>query len=315
MRGLRMLASKTSASPAQMAAQVVGATRLWLLLPLAVYAGTSAVELPNKLEHLIELLVVVGLLLQAGLWINRLVSRWLERQIAQRRNREDGEAATALALLGFAARVVVWALIGLLILKHLNFDITALVTGLGIGGIAVALAVQNVLGDLFASVSVMLDKPFVVGDFIVVDDLRGTVEYIGIKTTRIRSLDGELIVFSNTDLLKSRVRNFKRMQERRVAFGVGVTYQTKADTLAHIPQLLREAVERRDKTRFDRAHFKSYGDFALNFEIVYYVLSPDFNVYMDIQQAINLDIYRSFEKEGIEFAYPTQTVYHSAVAR
>lgn len=303
-----MLVRRTATRPDGIAMQVLGATRLWLLFPFALYVGASAVELPQKLDHLIDVVLVVALLLQTGLWINSSVSAWLRQQIELRRG-VDSEGITALALLGFASRVAVWALTLLLILNHLNFDITALVAGLGIGGVAIALAVQNILGDLFASLSIMLDKPFVIGDFIVVGELRGTVEYIGIKTTRVRSLDGELIVFSNADLLKSRVRNFKRMQERRIAFSVGVTYQTKADILARIPRLLREAVESQQKTRFDRAHFKTYGDFALIYEVVYYVLSPEFNVYMDIQQAINLDIYKRFENEGIVFAYPTQTVY------
>ncbi|OGA38346.1 MAG: mechanosensitive ion channel protein MscS [Betaproteobacteria bacterium RIFCSPLOWO2_12_FULL_62_13] len=302
------VAKRTATRIDDILAQAIGATRIWLLLPLAVYAGASALSLPRKLEHLVDIVVVVALMLQVALWINRFVRGWLELQIEKRRG-VDGEGVTALTLVSFGARVLVWALALLLILDHLGFDITALVAGLGIGGVAVALAVQNILGDLFASLSIILDKPFIIGDFVVVGDLRGTVENIGIKTTRVRSLDGELIVFSNADLLKSRIRNFKRMQERRIAFSVGVTYQTPLEKLAGMPQILREAVERQDGTRFDRAHFKGYGDFALQFEIVYYVLSPDFNVYMDVQQAINVEIYRRFTEEGIEFAYPTQTVF------
>jgi small-conductance mechanosensitive channel len=302
------LAKRTTTELDDYLAQVIAGTRLWLLFPFALYAGASALELPPKLEQLIELLVVVALVLQVVLWINGFIGFWLERQVEKRRG-VDGEGVTALTLLGFAARVVVWALMLLLILDQLGFDITALVAGLGIGGIAIALAVQNVLGDLFASLSIVLDKPFVVGDFIIVDDLLGTVEYIGLKTTRLRSLSGELIVFANNDLLKSRVRNFKRMYERRVVFSVGVTYQTPLEKLENIPALLRAAVERRKQTRFDRAHFKAYGDFALTFEVVYYVLSPDYNLYMDTQQAINLEVYRRFGEEHIEFAYPTQTVF------
>ncbi|MBI4204776.1 MAG: mechanosensitive ion channel family protein [Betaproteobacteria bacterium] len=302
------LARRTATELYGYLAQVIGATRIWLLFPLALYAGASALELPARLEHVVNLVVVVALVLQVVLWVNGFIGFWLERQVEKRRG-VDGEGVTALTLLGFAARVVVWALTLLLILDQLGFDITALVAGLGIGGVAIALAVQNILGDLFASLSIVLDKPFVVGDFVVVGELRGTVENIGIKTTRVRSLDGELIVFSNADLLKSRIRNFKRMQERRIAFSVGVTYQTPLEKLERIPALLREAVEHRDRTRFDRAHFKAYGDFALEFEVVYYVLSPEFNVYMDIQQAINVEIYRRFGEELIEFAYPTQTVF------
>jgi len=174
--------------------------------------------------------------------------------------------------------------------------------------VAVALAVQNILGDLFASLSIVLDKPFVVGDFIVVDNLRGTVERVGIKTTRVRSLDGELMVFSNTDLLKSRIRNFKRMSDRRVEFTLGVSYHTPLDKLRRIPQWLREIVKMQQRTRLDRAHFKQYGEWALVFEVVYYVLDSDYNLYMDVQQAINLAIFERFEREGVEFAQPTPTV-------
>jgi MscS family membrane protein len=203
----------------------------------------------------------------------------------------------------------------LLILDQLGFDITALVAGLGIGGVAIALAVQNVLGDLFASLSIVLDKPFVVGDTINVGDMTGTVEYIGIKTTRLRSLSGEMIVFSNNDLLKSRIRNFRVMQERRIVFAVQVTYDTAQEKLERIPGMLRAAVENRKQTRFDRAHFKGFSESALDFEVVYFVTTPDYNVYMDVQQAINLEIYRRFVEEKIEFAYPTRTlIVHGADA-
>jgi len=159
----------------------------------------------------------------------------------------------------------------------------------------------------------VLDKPFVVGDFIVVDDLRGEVERVGIKTTRVRSLDGELLIFANGDLLKSRIRNFRRMRERRVLFTVGVTYQTPLEKVRRIPQWLREAVEAQPRTRFDRAHFKEYGDSALLFEIVYYVLDRDYNLFMDVQQAVNVAIFERFEGEGVKFAYPTRTLYWHAV--
>jgi small-conductance mechanosensitive channel len=168
---------------------------------------------------------------------------------------------------------------------------------------------QNVLGDLFASLSIVLDKPFVLGDFLIVDEHLGNVEHIGLKTTRVRSLWGEQLIFSNSDLLNSRIRNLGRMQERRTVFALGVTYQTPREKLTRIPGILREAVEAQEKTRFDRSHFKAYGDFSLNFETVYYVTVADYNAYMDVQQAINLRIHERFEEEGIEFAYPTQTLF------
>jgi small-conductance mechanosensitive channel len=211
-------------------------------------------------------------------------------------------------MLALAARVGLWALVLLVALDNLGVNITALVAGLGVGGVAVALATQNILGDLFASVSILLDKPFVPGDFVVVGDFMGTVEQIGIKTTRVRSLGGEQIVFANNDLLQSRLRNYKRMGERRALFRVGVTYQTPVDKVVAIPEMLRTIVQNQTGTRFDRAHFASYGDFALTFEVVYYVLSPDYNRFMDVQQAINLDVFRTFHGQAIEFAYPTQTL-------
>jgi small-conductance mechanosensitive channel len=180
---------------------------------------------------------------------------------------------------------------------------------LGVAGIAVALALQNVLSDLFASMSIALDKPFVIGDFIIIGDFMGTVEKIGVKTTRLRSLTGEYLIFANSDMLSSRIRNYTRMHERRIVFSLGVTYNTPYEKLHLIPTMIQKIIEAQEETRFDRAHFASYGDFSLNFEIVYYVLSADYNRYMDIQQAINLAIFKAFEDTGIEFAVPTQTLY------
>jgi small-conductance mechanosensitive channel len=307
-RAAARFAPRTQARWNELLAETVRATSLLLLLPVALYAGASTLDIPARLERFVQLAAVIGLLLQAGLWANCLLERWVARRVELTREREP-QGATALSLLAFAARAALWSLLLLLALDQLGFDITALVAGLGIGGVAVALAVQNILGDLFASLSIVLDKPFAVGDFIVVDDLRGTVERVGIKTTRVRSLDGELLVFSNADLLRSRIRNFQRMLERRVEFTIGVTYQTPPDKLKAVPQWLREAVEAQPRTRFDRAHFKEYGDSALVFEIVYYVLDRDYNLYMDLQQAINLTIFERFAREGVEFAYPTRTLH------
>ena len=284
-----------------LAGDVVRATRLWLLVPLAFYAGAATLELPARLERVLENVALVALVLQFALWATRLLSRWLAQRAEAARG-TDPEAATTVTLLGFVGRVVVWAFALLLGLDQLGFDVTALVAGLGIGGIAVALAMQNILGDLFASAAIVLDKPFMVGDFIVVGEHAGTVEKVGLKTTRVRSLSGEQLVFANALLLNAQLRNFKRMNERRIAFGIGVTYETPLEKLRALPGWLTAAVEAQPKARFDRAHFKSYGDFSLNFEVVYYVLSPEFNVYMDTQQAINLTIYEKLAQEGVQFA-------------
>jgi small-conductance mechanosensitive channel len=206
-------------------------------------------------------------------------------------------------------KVAIWGVGVMFLLDNLGFRISTVGAGLGIGGIAVALAAQAVLGDLFSYFSILLDRPFELGDFIIVGDYMGTVEYTGIKTTRIRSLGGEQLVFSNTDLTNSRIRNYKRMQRRRVVFKFGVTYQTSTERLKEIPGIIGGIMEGVDDAVLDRAHFFEYGDFSLNFEIVYYVLTGNYNKYMDIQQQINLAINEEFAKRGIEFAYPTQTLF------
>lgn len=207
--------------------------------------------------------------------------------------------------------LLVWSIALVFLLDNLGVKITTVVAGLGIGGIAVALAAQAVLGDLFSYFVIFFDRPFEIGDFIIVGEKLGVVEHIGIKTTRIRSLSGEQLVFSNTDLTNSRVHNFKKMERRRVVFKLGVIYQTPSSKLKIIPEIVKDIVSKQNDATFDRGHFAAYGDFSLNFEFVYFVDGADFNKYMDIQQAINLSIYEAFEKEGIEFAYPTQTLFVS----
>jgi small-conductance mechanosensitive channel len=208
-----------------------------------------------------------------------------------------------------AIRVVVWTIATIFLLDNLGFDLSAVITGLGIGGAAIALASRGVLEDLFSYFSILFDRPFEIGDFIIIGDYMGAIEHVGIKSTRIRSLSGEQLVFCNKDLTESRIRNYKRMERRRVVFNLGVTYETSTDKLTEIPGIVRGAIEQLDNTTFDRAHFFSYGDFSLNFEIVYYILSSDYTQYMDAQQKINLTIKEEFEKREIEMAYPTQTLY------
>lgn len=288
---------------------IIGAlrkTKLLYLFVVSVYLGSLALTLPEQIRSIDWRVLMVATWLQAGIWASTGLQIWLQNYSA---TEEDGANRTTMNAVSFLVRLALWTTVLLLILDNLGLDVTALVTGLGIGGIAIALAVQNVLSDLFASLSIVLDKPFVNGDFIVVGDMAGSVEHVGIKTTRIRSISGEQLVFSNNDLLTSRIRNFGRMNERRVVFSIGVTYQTPAAKLEGIPRLIREVVEAQEHVRFDRSHFASYGDSALNFETVYYVESSDYAQHMDILQAVNLALFRRFEREGIEFAYPTQTLF------
>jgi small-conductance mechanosensitive channel len=253
-------------------------------------------------------LIHLNLFAQLGLWGIGGVDYLIKRTLGMR-GPDDPGAKTGATILGFIGRVVVWTLTALLILKNaFHQDITALLTGLGVGGIAIALALQNVLGDLFASVTILLDKPFVIGDSVTVGEFTGTIESIGIKTTRLKSINGEQIVMGNADLVNSRLRNFKRIEERRVVFSLGVTYQTPTAKLERIPAILKGIIESTPEVRFDRAHWKNYGDFALNFEAAYFVQKQEYNAMMDAQQSINIAVWRAFEAEGIEFAYPTQTV-------
>jgi len=307
LRYLRTLALRTVNTLDDLIADLIEDIRKFLLLILALYAGSVVLAIPANIVRFIDIALIGSILLQTGFWGNRIIS-FLIVNFVQKRGGNADDKKSIPTILQFVSRMFLWSVIFLLTLDNLGIDITTLLAGLGIGGIAVALALQNVLGDLFASLSILLDKPFEVGDSILVDDYQGTVEQIGIKTTRLRSISGEQSIFSNTDLLQSRIRNYKRMSERRIVFHIGVVYQTPLEKLKNIPALIREIITSQDKTRFDRVHFKEYGDSSLMFEIVYYILSPDYNLYMDIQERINLKIYERFEQERVDFAYPTRTI-------
>jgi small-conductance mechanosensitive channel len=308
VRRLAAAAERTATYWDDVLASVLRSTKGLFLAIVALLILVTVLELPADWEVAIRRLAAVALVVQGGFWaaagLTGGLAGYRRTQIA-----DDPAAATTVSAIGFVGKLVLWSVVLLLALDNLGVDVTALVAGLGVGGVAVALAAQSILGDLFASMSIVLDKPFVLGDFIIVDEYMGSVEHVGLKTTRVRSLTGEQLVFSNNDLLQSRIRNHGRMKERRVQFSVGVVYQTPRDTLARIPTMLREAVEAEEQTRLDRAHFRGFGDSALEFEVVYYMKIPTYNRYMDVQQAINLRVVERFAAEGIEFAYPTRTVY------
>lgn len=312
LRYMGVLSRRTATDVDDLVQNVLAQTRVFFLLFVSVYAATRVLLLPGDVALTLRFIGVIVVALQIAIWGNAVITGLISREMT-RRLEDDPSSAMTLNALAFLGRLVLWTILLLMALENLGVDVTALVTGLGIGGIAVALAVQNLLGDLFASLSIVLDKPFVIGDFIVVGDQAGTVERIGLKTSRVRALSGEQLVFANSDLLSSRIQNFKRMYERRVVFTLGVTYDTPRTRLGEIPGLIREAVEAQELARFDRSHFSAYGDFSLNIETVYYVTVPDYSAYMDVQQAILLRIHELFEAAGIEFAYPTQTlIVHNA---
>lgn len=287
---------------------VVGQSKSWFLLLIAVNVSLRSIDASEKFDLVFGRLLIIGMLIQFGIWAVAGLGRFMQLR-RQEQLEEDAGAVAAMDIVSFLIRVAVWAIVFLLVLDNLGINITALVAGLGVGGIAVALAAQSIISDLFASLSIVLDRPFVLGDFLAIDDYYGNVEKVGLKTTRVRSLSGEQLVFSNNDLLNSRIRNYGQMVERRIVFSIGVVYQTPHEKLEQIPSIIEDVIVKQELARFDRAHFRQYGDYSLNFEIVYYVESSDYKLYMDIQQAVNLEIFRRFAEAGIEFAYPTQTLY------
>lgn len=308
VRRVKALSGRTSSAIDDVVVGVLASTTRTFLVVFAMVVATLLLDLGPTATALRRWVVVIALTIQVGMWGQRAILLWLDLQRSKLAETDPG-AVTTLQGLSYVARAVLWTAVVVLMLDNLGYNVKALVAGLGIGGVAVALALQSVLGDLFASLSIALDKPFVTGDFIVVDDKLGVVAKVGLKTTRVTALSGEQLVFSNSDLLKSRIRNFKKMQERRVAFSFGVLYQTPVQQLEEIPGIARAIIEGIETTRFDRAHFKEFGDSAYVFEIVYYVLDPDFTTYMDSQQRFNLELCRRFEDRGIGFAYPTRTLH------
>ncbi len=307
-RRLESFSRKTQSNLDDMVADLLKSrTRKLFITVLALYGASQVLTLSPKWTHIFNAAVFLVFAFQLGVWGNGFINFMVGRRAAQ--DGEEGLNLEAYSVLTFLAKGTLWVLLILLALHNLGIQVTTLVAGLGVSGIAVALAVQNILGDLFASLSIVLDRPFIIGDFIIVGEQMGNVEHVGLKTTRLRSLSGEQLIFSNTDLLNSRIRNYRRMNERRVVSRLGVIYQTPRQKIEKIPGIIKGIIEEHDLVRFDRAHFSGYGDFSLNFEFVYYVLDREYNLYMDTHQGVLLGIHKAFEEEGIEFAYPTQTIF------
>lgn len=275
---------------------------------LALYLGSLMLELARKYEVLLWRVVVTTMLVQAAVWADTGVRAWRARYRQAAIGGTDSVASMAsTAIIDFILRMIVWIVFMLMILDNLGFNITTLVASLGIGGIAVALAVQNILGDLLASLSIVLDKPFVVGDFIIVGEYLGTVEYIGLKTTRLRGLGGDQVIFANGDILKARIGNQTRMFSRRAAFIIRVRYGTPPDRLAAIPQMVKEIIEGQEETAsFERAHLRNLGEWAVEYEVVYWIKSADYFVFMDTNQAVLLGVLTGLAERGIDIAFPTQ---------
>ncbi|MBD8533188.1 MULTISPECIES: mechanosensitive ion channel family protein [unclassified Massilia] len=307
-RRLELLAPRTETKLDDVALKALRGTSVLVMLLVGIYAGATLLNLPERSTLIITRIAVTAALFQVARWGDRALGAWLLIYRAARA--DDPGRATSTAALGFVFRIVLWAVLLLMVLDNLGFNITTLVASLGIGGIAVALAAQQILGDLFASLSIVLDKPFVIGDFINVNGVMGTVEHVGLKTTRVRSLSGEQIIFSNNDLLKSRIHNLKRMETRRAVFTFGVPYGTLEPELRAIAEMVREKIKAQEPAvTFDRAHFSGFGPAALTFEAVYIVNSPDYVVHMNLQQEILLHVYTALQERGVPIALPAQVLH------
>jgi small-conductance mechanosensitive channel len=293
----------------ELTTQLVGRTSRLFILAVALWLASRDLIFPPRVERILTITIVMLFWLQVGLWAMSAVRFFIDLRRARSAG-VDAALAGSMDVIVFTAALIIWAMVLLLALDNLGVQIKPLLAGLGIGGIAIALAVQTVLGDLLASVSIALDKPFGIGDFLTVGDYQGTVEHIGVKSTQLRSISGEQIIIANADIIKARVRNYGRMRERRTVFQFGVSYDTPPEALEAIPGEVRRIVEAQCDTRFDRCHFLTYGDTALQFELVYFVLKADFNTYADIQQTINLALLHKLRELNVKLAAPTRALVY-----
>lgn len=308
---LDKIAHRTPTEWDDLAVGLLRSTRSLFIFGSTLYLGSLFLERSQKFAHYSRAIVVILFLVQLGIWGMQVIEFVLQRFI-DKKSKENGgpdaALATTLPAIRLFASLFLYSMLALIALDNLGINVSALLAGLGVGGIAVALAAQNILGDIFASLSIVIDKPFVLGDQITVADVSGTVEKIGLKTTRLRSVTGEQLIIANADILKSRIHNYKRMDERRVTFTLSVAYETPPQKLEKIPVMIQEIFQANKIAQLDRAHLKTLGSSSLDFEVVYWVESSDYRVYMDTQQTLNFEILKRFEREQIEFAYPTQTI-------
>lgn len=306
---LKKVTAKTRTDLDDLLIRIVTGIGWPLYLILSLYLALQFIRPTDFIQKIMRWGIVVIITYYVVRAIQRLIDYATRKVIEKRQKEEEVSDSTVIDLLGKILKITLWVVALILILSNLGYNISTLIAGLGIGGVAIAFALQNILVDIFAAFSIYFDKPFRIGDFIIVGEDLGVVKKIGIKTTRIQTLHGEELVVSNRELTETRVHNYKKMERRRIVFSFGVKYETPTEKLKKIPSIIKGIIDKTELADIDRVHFKSFGDFSLNFEVVYYLRSSDYNKYMDTQQEINLAIKGQFEKKGIEMAYPTQTVY------
>ncbi len=300
---LKKLSKRTKNKVDDLVISIVGSFGFLFLLYVGIYVGLKFLYVHPNLEKGLTVLMIGWLVYQVSIIVQIITNHLLAKK-SKARGYES-----SFKLLGQIFKAITWVFGGLLILSNLGINVSSLIAGLGIGGVAAALALQNILGDLFSSFAIHFDRPFVIGDFIVIGEYKGEVKKIGIKTTRIKSLQGEEIVISNKDLTSARVQNFKKMNDRRVSFEFGLEYGLSQENLEKVKQIVSNIIDKTDLARFDRVHLVEFGDSSLNFEAVYFVESPDFSIYRDVHEKILFQMRKEFKDLGASFAYPTQTIY------
>ncbi len=305
---LEKLALKTKTEIDDSLIKVVREIKPPVYLIIAAYFALNILKISNLGFKVLKFLFVVAIIYEVIRAIENFIGFWLDKY-SQKLKQKGKLNLSMIYALKLVIRFILWTIGLLLLLSNMGVNITSLVASLGIGGIAVALAVQNILSDIFSSFSIFIDQPFQIGDFVVIGEHSGTVEKIGLKTTRIRTLRGEELIVSNRELTSARIQNFKKLQKRRIVFTIGVEYSTGYDKLQKIPEIVQEIIQKNNNTEFERCFFKEYGDSSLNFEISYYILSNDYHYAMSVVHKINLEIYRRFEENKIAFAFPTRTVH------
>ncbi len=307
VRRLSRFSARTRTDFDDLLVELLSRTRVMLIFLATISPATAMLTFRAGAHSALRIVSVVALLIQIGIWGNAFITFWADRY-TRRGGDGLGAGATAVSTTAVLARMALGGLLILFLLDNLGVDVTALLAGLGIGGIIIALALQNMVGDMLAAMGILVGKPFVVGDFIEAQGLMGTVESVGLRATRLRTLSGDELIFPNRKLLEGTIRNHTRMTERRVDFRIAVTYGTPPAKLERIPIIAREAVNQHPLVRFDRAHFRALRDWSLEFDVIYIIASGDFTVYADIQQQINLELMRRLDAEGISVALPTQVV-------
>jgi small-conductance mechanosensitive channel len=305
LRRLRSIAERTHAEIDDLLVKVVDKIRWPFYVFFAVYIALNFIQVHNLVNVFFTYatpIVVVFIIVQS---LQQFVDYGMQKLAKDKKQETEG---SVVKVLGRIFRGALWALAFIYIISLFGVNVTTVVASFGVIGIVLGFGLQHILSDIFASFSIFFDKPFEVGDFIIVGDNLGVVKNVGIRSTRIQSLWGHEVVISNQELTSTRINNYKKLERRRVEFDFGVVYDTPSEKLEKVLKITEEVVNKIELAELDRVHFKKYGDYSLEFEVVYYIDSPDYNLYMDIQQEINFSLKKRFEKEGIRFAYPTQTV-------